>query len=342
MSIFTIVTVTKNDLKALLKSRESLENQSFREWNHVIIDGKSQDGTIEFLETLSKENTFFISQVDSGIYEAMNKGWRLSVESSYVLFLNAGDVFASSTALTSAFSALSAGDFPMWGCTTHEEISEDGSTWYSKRVSSPSVRNQLYAYGYRSHQGVVMKKELIELLGGFNLNYKIAADWDLIARALMYVKPLEWNLALIRFELGGFSSQKILEAHMELYEIRKRLLHDSYLDLFLDFIWRGVYLRALGETNFAGKVINFVFVAQKCSVWLIHSLFKPISWLFHNTLDLVGSIYRFCLRKEKTKSSYNKSKMVLIFRRINNFIYFNFEYLVIRIIHKLLRISDLK
>jgi glycosyltransferase involved in cell wall biosynthesis len=340
--MFAIVTVTKNDLISLIRSRESIEKQTFHSWLHIIIDAKSIDGTVSYCQNLPQGNTIFISETDSGIYNAMNKGWKLAPQAAYVIYLNAGDTFASNNALENAHEELIRHRLPPWGCTTHEEISQDGEIWYSKRVSTPNIRNQLYAYGYRSHQGVLMQKNLIESLNGFDEKYEIASDWDLIVRAMLRVKPIEWNSALIRFELGGLSSIRILQAHEELYQLRKQYLLSTRTDYFLDYLWKGIYLRNLGYSNFFGKFLTAVFSVQKALVYTIHIIIKPLSFLYHYSLKFAGEIYRFLMKRQKSDVTKPRNSLHKIFRVINNVFFLNINYASVRLIHKLLKIEDLK
>ena len=171
MTYFSIVTVVKNDLAGLKKTRKSLEDQKYRKWTHIIIDDSSTDGTLKYIKRLPKDNTVYISEPDSGIYDAMNKGWKIANPESFIIYLNARDIFTAPTSLTEAHKAFKAAPGSNWGCTTHEEIQQDGEGWVCKLVSPPSIPNQLYAYGYRSHQAVIMKAKFIKGLGGFNEKY---------------------------------------------------------------------------------------------------------------------------------------------------------------------------
>ena len=236
----------RNDLEGLKRTRKSLEQQEYKNWLHVIIDGDSIDGTKMYLKLLPSENTLYISEPDSGIYNAMNKGWKLAIPNSFVYYLNARDVLATNVALNMAAAALQDSTEGMWGCTTHEEINEDGTGWVCKLVSPPTVSNQLYAFGYRSHQGVLMKTELIEELGGFDESYKIASDWDLIVRAMRHSRPVVWVHPLGKFELGGFSTHNLLTAHYELIEIRKKYLTFTVSTKLFELLWRDIYLSQFG------------------------------------------------------------------------------------------------
>jgi len=253
---FSIITVVRDDLEGLKLSRESLISQTYSSWMHIIINGSTSEETRDYLESLPEDNTTHISELDSGIYSAMNKGWKIAAPSSFVFYLNARDKFADSDSLLVASRELKAYGNPEWGCTTHEEINRDGSGWICKLVSEPDARNQLFAFGYRSHQAVVMRASFIKELDGFNEKYRIAADWDLIVRAILHSKPAEWKRPLAIFELGGESSTKLLEANRELIELRRIYLPRTVISIFYDFVWRAIYLRPLGYFNIFTPLIK--------------------------------------------------------------------------------------
>ena len=247
---FSVVTVVLNDFEGLNKSRLSLETQKYKNWTHIIIDGNSKGETLKYLKALPKKNTIFISDIDSGIYDAMNKAWKIADPESFVFYLNARDVFTDANSLAEAQKVLNANPNSNWGCTTHEEIEQNSERWVCKLVSPPSIPNQLYAFGYRSHQAVTMKAKFIERIGGFDESYKLAADWDLIVRALLAEKPITWTYPLARFELGGASSSRLLEAHMELRTLRFKYLHTGLSKRILDDLWCNVYLNYFGFKNY--------------------------------------------------------------------------------------------
>jgi hypothetical protein len=198
---------------------------------------------------LPSKNTIYISEADTGIYNAMNKGWKLASPESFTYFLNARDVFAYPDSLSQANKVLT--DFPQknWGCTTHEEKLEDGTGWCCKLVSEPSIRNQLYAFGYRSHQGMLMRQSLLNRLGGFNEELKIASDWDLYVRALLQEAPVEWVYPLAVFELGGTSTERILDAHRELILLRRKYQVTTWRSRLFEELWRMIFLHYMGYSN---------------------------------------------------------------------------------------------
>jgi len=95
---FSIITVVYNAKEAIKDTVKSIQNQIYKNFEHIIIDGASTDGTMEYIKSLDFNNIRYISEKDNGIYDAMNKGIK-HANGEYFLFLNAGDKFASNDIL---------------------------------------------------------------------------------------------------------------------------------------------------------------------------------------------------------------------------------------------------
>lgn len=260
--VIAVVTVVLNDNEGLAVTRRSLEEQSYTNWLHIIVDGNSSDGTYEYAQRLDSQNTILIHENDEGIYFAMNKGWVLAPEGSVVFFINAGDRFAYPYSLAiCAHKFLNSTN--KWGCTTHQEYDSHLGTTYSKLVSKPNPRNQLYAVGYRSHQAVVFKKDFLRELNGFNEAFTVAADWDLIVRAMLKSKPIEWVVPLAQFTLGGFSSSNMKIAHEELKTLREIYLNLTVREKFWDYVYRSIWLEPTLYMTKLSLLLNFASVLTK-------------------------------------------------------------------------------
>jgi glycosyltransferase involved in cell wall biosynthesis len=92
----SIITVVWNNKSGILRTLKSIENQSFKNFEHIIIDGASNDGTIEEINRFNNVNQVLISEKDNGIYDAMNKGIKMA-KGEYIAFLNSGDWYENNT-----------------------------------------------------------------------------------------------------------------------------------------------------------------------------------------------------------------------------------------------------
>jgi glycosyltransferase involved in cell wall biosynthesis len=320
--LFSVVTVVRNDLIGLKKTRESLEKQKYKNWIHIIVDGASGPTTQKYLMSLNKKNTIYISEPDSGIYDAMNKALKIAEPQSFVLYLNARDLFSNSNSLQEANKSLNPNPKINWGCTTHEEIQADGEGWVCKLVSPPSIPNQLYAFGYRSHQAVVMKAKFIAQLGGFDEDFKIAADWNLIAMAIKTEEPIIWNHPLCLFELGGFSAGKMLEAHLELRKIRKKYMNFNLIDRIVDDLWCAIFLRIFGYENYWTPLVQCLFGGMTKSNQ--HSRWRD---------GIALNLFFFKIRLIKPEHKITGTKRAKNWR-------LEVQYLALKIIRRYLRINN--
>lgn len=103
----SIITINLNNLEGLKKTFESVFNQTFTDYEWIVIDGGSTDGSREFIEAHQDSFSYWSSEPDRGIYNAMNKGI-LQANGEYLSFLNSGDYYADSETLANVF------------CTNHE------------------------------------------------------------------------------------------------------------------------------------------------------------------------------------------------------------------------------
>ena len=96
---FSIITVVKNDLSKIRLTFQSLKNQIFKDYEHIILDSNSTDGTSEFLKKNLNEKILYFRENDKGIYDALNKSFK-KASGQYYLILHAGDFFYSENSLS--------------------------------------------------------------------------------------------------------------------------------------------------------------------------------------------------------------------------------------------------
>ncbi len=208
---FSIVTVTLNNLPGLKTTKKSIEDQRFRDFEWIIIDGASDDGTPDHLE---KTTARWTSAPDNGIYDAMNKGLRESC-GQYVLFLNAGDALAGIDVLKTLRENMNGEDF-VYG-DSFERL-ENGQTLF-KPARKPHIENGMFTH----HQAMLYRRDALKDMS-YNERYKIAADYDLTARLLARSKSVLYvPLPICIFESGGISQTKATLGRAEQFQIRKNL-----------------------------------------------------------------------------------------------------------------------
>lgn len=173
----SIITINYNNLEGLKKTVESVISQSYTEFEYIVIDGGSTDGSKEFLETKQQQISYWISEKDSGIYNAMNKGVKVS-NGEYLVFLNSGDHFNDNDSLTNAVAHLDTTDLISFDT---KMIHDNGSFIYS----TPSKLDFAHMY-YKSipHPSTFIKRDLFTKVGVYDESLKIVSDWKFFLMAI--------------------------------------------------------------------------------------------------------------------------------------------------------------
>ncbi len=170
----SIVTVNFNNLKGLKHTIESVLKQSWKDFEYIIIDGGSTDGSSELISEMSKSFAYSVSEPDNGIYNAMNKGLKVAT-GEYIYFLNSGDCLADSLVLEKIIKEIKTENL----LKKREDVFV-GSTRQEgfENLISPPEYISLYSM-FKStlpHQGIFMPRERA-LKFPFKEEYKIVADW---------------------------------------------------------------------------------------------------------------------------------------------------------------------
>jgi len=174
--MISIVTVVRNDAAGLGRTMDSVAALDYPRREYIVVDGASDDGTRSVLERRSSEVTRWISEPDGGIYEAMNKGVRLS-SGEYVCFMNAGDRFASRDTLRRVFDPPSQAEL-VWGdCIIESERREEYD-------SARDVLKRLHRQMTVCHQSLFVRRKTL-LRRPFDESFRIAADYDFLCDRLL-------------------------------------------------------------------------------------------------------------------------------------------------------------
>lgn len=221
--IVSIVTVNLNNAAGLAKTLDSVAAQTFRDFEHIVIDGGSTDGSIELLRARADHLAYWVSEPDAGVYPAMNKGWR-AARGEYVLFLNSGDWLASTSVVAAMLDGASEdivyGDF----------LRPDGrgGTRYHSQPATMQLARYL-DWGY-CHQSIFYRRALLGRMGGYDERLSIVADWDLTVRALLAgCSTRHRDVAVAYYEAGGLSAANKDRIAAERQEFLDRLLPAAVL-----------------------------------------------------------------------------------------------------------------
>ena len=170
---FTVITVCYNAAATIRETIASVLGQTYRELEYIVVDGQSNDGTVGILQSIADERLTFISEKDSGIYDAMNKGLKMA-SGDYLIFLGADDTFFDKNVLQEVAAKLTGNDDVVYGDVLLKKR--------QKLYNGPFTR---WTWGHRniSHQCIFYPKSVYGRYR-YDERYRSVADWDYNLRLL--------------------------------------------------------------------------------------------------------------------------------------------------------------
>lgn len=213
----SIITIVYNGIDTLDKTIKSIVNQEYKNIEYIIIDGNSTDGTQNLIASYGDKISKWISEPDSGLYDAMNKGIKLAT-GDYLWFINSGDLIPEPTTLSAIFdSSITLDGDIYYGDTMMIDI--DCNIIGERRLSPPeqltwkSFKNGMVV----SHQSFIAKRSLAPL---YNTKYRFSADFEWCLTILKRShKIINTNLVLSHFLDGGISKKNIVPGLKERFRI---------------------------------------------------------------------------------------------------------------------------
>lgn len=219
---FTIITVCLNAGDELNKTINSILSQDYQDFNIIIKDGFSSDGSFEQITKNEKINK--IQKKDNGIYDAMNQALEYS-DGQYILFLNAGDYFSDNSVLSSFNIAIIENNF--LGLVYCDYTTTDLRMY----VQSPLKLTDFFLFRTMlCHQVCMIKREFYESLGYFDTTFRVDADYDFLLRLLIVEKAKYLHIPKLGIisTSKGFSFQNKDIAKKEVEIIRKKYFKERY------------------------------------------------------------------------------------------------------------------
>ena len=204
----SIITVNLNNKDGLEKTFNSIISQTFKDYEWIVIDGGSTDGSKELIEENANYFSFWVSEPDKGVYHAMNKGLS-HVNGEYVNFMNSGDVFYDNNTLVNVFNESLEGDMVYGDWLT----CKDGKTYY---FQAPNKVTLDFFYDNNICHQAMFIKSLILKKEGYDESFKIVADW------------VRW----IKMLLDGYTTQYIHQT-ICIYDKNNGLSCDTTNDIFI-------------------------------------------------------------------------------------------------------------
>lgn len=222
----TVVTVVKDAEDAFAQTVESLASQSENDFEFIVIDSSTDISTVSDICTrLSHSYTWSPPQ---GIYAAMNIGLRKAA-GRYIYFLNAGDVLYSTQTLDRVRRALESRS-PTWAFGPVRIIGTDHKVSVTPEWDYDDHHASLFARGnFPPHQGTFVQREILTSIGGFDLSYRVAADYAAFLKISQISDPEILDFVIADFTEGGASTTHWLESFREFHTARRRTFRPTGL-----------------------------------------------------------------------------------------------------------------
>lgn len=251
--LISIVSITYQNLDGLKETIESVVAQSFQDFEHIVVDGGSHDGTKEWLEANFRGS--WVSEKDNGRYDGMNKGAALA-SGEYLWFLHAGDVFGDPTVLARVARAIHdrKGGPPDWLYGLARVIDPDKSLIGTLGYAPFTMFNFAILQRPLPHQATAIKRGLFWQLGGYDERFPVAADQVLLMGAATRSPPLVMADFLCDFDSTGISAnrpwlQNWKDDRAVLRQLDSPVTRSRRLDLLLTFLYSTIRHLARSARN---------------------------------------------------------------------------------------------
>lgn len=224
----SIITVNLNNSEGLLKTIRSVQNQVFKEFELIVIDGASTDNSLEIIQQNNDIIQYYLSEKDHGIYNAMNKGIQRAI-GEYCLFLNSGDSFYDEFVLKNVFSQISGNEGIVYGNSYKIKP-------HYRRVIKYKPKLTLYDF-YKTvpalhHQASFIKRELFSKYGLYDEKIQIIADWEFFFRVIILneVETKYIDIIVSTFDGTGLSNSlpKGSDMRMKANTMKDNILSENF------------------------------------------------------------------------------------------------------------------
>ena len=212
----SLITVCRNAADTISRCIESVICQNFKDFEYIIVDGASTDGTIEIVNEYKFRINKIISEPDQGIYDAMNKGIKLA-SGSIAAMLNADDYFADEMVLSNVAAAF---DQENTGIVYGDIDYVNKAGHVTRKWRSGKYSEHLFNFGWMPpHPAFYCKRELFYQIGFYSPDYGTAADYELMLRFIHSNKVNTFYLkkVMVKMQSGGASNKNIKSRASSLY-----------------------------------------------------------------------------------------------------------------------------
>lgn len=281
----SVITINYNNAEGLNKTIRSVISQNFNDFEYIVIDGASTDKSVDAIQKYSDRINFWISEPDTGIYNAMNKAIRKAT-GEYLLFINSGDTLYDNNVLTDVLDKASfKGDTDLIYGNLHRFF-PDGHTDFVEMPETITLFRLVYST--LAHPVTLIKKELFEKFGLYREDLRIVSDWAFFLKLMVLGKITQQHVPVVvaSFDMDGISTQNDTTARTE----RKKVLDETFsLDMQQMLYNYTRYERFYNKKRFvvARRLKNLIrnfFSIRSWKEFIYKKRFLPLIWLMNKTV----------------------------------------------------------
>jgi glycosyltransferase involved in cell wall biosynthesis len=260
----SIITINYNNAPGLRKTMESVLSQTSQEFEYIIIDGGSTDGSKELIEQSAAEDeriAYWISEPDKGIYHAMNKGIK-AAQGEYVQFINSGDRLVASDVVEKMHIQISNYNFPniLYGNMLKQMPK---GLWRDRCFAEKDIPFLGMFTGTLNHSPAWIRRDLFNKYGLYDENLKIVSDWKWYMQAIIIgeEKPVYADIDVIIFDMQGISYTNTALVKTERKQVLKEMFSPAIIADYEKWAFPISQMKRLMRYKW---IYKFVWFIERC------------------------------------------------------------------------------
>ena len=259
--ILTVVTINRNNASGLEKTLQSVAAQTFKDFEYIIVDGASTDGSVEVIKKYEAKfaHLRWASESDTGIYNAMNKGIRIA-SGDYIQILNSGDYLASDDVTERMLSALERTGHPSILYGNMVKCFPDGRKLGDKSFAGQEITLLGMYTGTLNHNPTYIRRTLFEKYGYYDESLKIVSDWKWYLQAVVLngEEPQYVDVDVTLFDMSGVSETNKDLDRDERKKVLEQLFPKAVLADYEQYAFPLEQIQRLQRYPWAYKIVWFL------------------------------------------------------------------------------------
>lgn len=258
----SIVTINRNNADGLEKTMLSVASQTSKDFEYIVVDGASTDGSVEVIKKLEAEfgeRLKWVSEPDSGIYNAMNKGMRMA-SGEYFQILNSADCLASEDVIERMLSALEKAGNPSILYGNMIKCFPDGHNKVDKSFAGAEITMLGMYTGTLNHDPAYIRRDMFEKYGYYDESLKIVSDWKWYLQAIILgeEKPQYVDINVTLFDMSGISETNKELDKTERRQVLEHMFPKAILTDYEKYVFPIEQMERLQRHTWAYKLVWFL------------------------------------------------------------------------------------